>query len=104
MHSLSPVPWYSPWEAGLFSLGLFALLYGAEAGNLALKLMATGGVYVGGGIAPKIVARLRDGRFMEGFLNKGRLAEALRAKIEAEHPRVGRDRGERLLACDKPSR
>jgi glucokinase len=56
------------------ALDIFVRLYGAEAGNLALKFLATGGVYVAGGIAPKIVARLRSGPFMEGFLAKGRHA------------------------------
>jgi glucokinase len=61
------------------ALDLFALLYGREAGNLALKLMSSGGVFVGGGIAPKILAKLRDGRFMEGFMDKGRMGEPLAA-------------------------
>jgi glucokinase len=61
------------------TLDLFVYLYGVEAGNLALKLMCTGGLYVGGGIAPKIVDHLRRGRFMEGFLHKGRMGEPLRA-------------------------
>ena len=52
-------------------------IYGAEAGNLALKLKATGGVYVGGGIAPKILPKLRDGAFRRAFLAKGRFAELL---------------------------
>jgi glucokinase len=56
------------------ALELFAAVYGAEAGNLALKLAATGGVYVGGGIAPKILPWLTDGRFREAFLAKGRFA------------------------------
>jgi glucokinase len=60
------------------ALDLFIDLYGAETGNLALKLIATGGVFVGGGIAPKILARLRQGRFMEAFLAKGRMREVLR--------------------------
>lgn len=59
------------------ALDLFALLYGREAGNLALKLMSSGGVFVGGGIAPKILAKLRDGRFMEGFMDKGRMGAPL---------------------------
>ena len=59
------------------ALDLFALLYGREAGNLALKLMSSGGVFVGGGIAPKILAKLRDGRFMEGFMDKGRMSAPL---------------------------
>lgn len=60
------------------ALNLFVRLYGAEAGNLALKFMAVGGVYVAGGIAPKILARLRAGPFMEGFLAKGRQSELLK--------------------------
>lgn len=59
------------------ALDLFVSLYGAEAGNLALKLMATGGVYVGGGIAPKILDRLKGRGFMEAFLAKGRMRPLL---------------------------
>jgi glucokinase len=59
------------------ALDLFASLYGAEAGNLALKIMATGGVYLGGGIAPKIIARLRDPIFMNAFTAKGRMRPLL---------------------------
>jgi glucokinase len=51
--------------------------YGAEAGNLALKVLATGGVYVGGGIAPKILKKLQDGTFMKAFTDKGRLSDLL---------------------------
>jgi glucokinase len=51
--------------------------YGAEAGNLALKVLATGGVYVGGGIAPKILTKLQDGTFMKAFTDKGRLSDLL---------------------------
>lgn len=61
------------------ALQLFIRMYGEEAGNLALKLMSTGGVYIGGGIAPKLMERLEHGPFMDGFLNKGRMAEPLRA-------------------------
>jgi glucokinase len=53
------------------------LLYGAEAGNMALKLMATAGVYVGGGIAPKILRKLTDPTFMAAFVAKGRLKPLL---------------------------
>jgi glucokinase len=59
------------------ALDLFARAYGSEAGNLALKVLATGGVYVAGGIAPKILARLRAGLFLRGFLAKGRHSELL---------------------------
>lgn len=55
------------------TLEVFARLYGEEAGNLGLKLMATGGVWVGGGVAPKILPALQSGAFMEGFLAKGRM-------------------------------
>jgi glucokinase len=54
------------------ALDLFASIYGAEAGNLALKAMAINGVYIGGGIAPKLLAKLKDGTFMKAFTNKGR--------------------------------
>ena len=59
------------------ALDLFVSIYGAEAGNLALRGKATGGVYVGGGIAPKILAKLKDGTFMRAFLQKGRYRELL---------------------------
>ena len=55
------------------ALQWFIHLYGVEAGNLALKLMATGGVYVAGGIAPKILEQLQDGSFMQAFCSKGRM-------------------------------
>ena len=54
------------------ALDLFACIYGAEAGNLALKGMTLNGVYLGGGIAPKLLAKLKDGTFMKSFTNKGR--------------------------------
>lgn len=60
-------------ETCVKALHLFASFYGAEAGNLALKLMATHGVYIGGGIAPKIVPKLIDGTFMMAFAAKGRM-------------------------------
>ncbi len=59
------------------ALERFVFLYGAEAGNLALKVMATGGVYLGGGIAPKILPALEGGAFIDGFRSKGRLAPLL---------------------------
>lgn len=61
------------------ALDLFVSVYGAEASNLALKGMATGGVFVGGGIAPKILPKLRDGAFMRAFRDKGRLAPVVEA-------------------------
>lgn len=56
------------------ALTMFVSIYGAEAGNLALKVMALGGVYVGGGIAPKIRPRFEDGTFFAAFADKGRFA------------------------------
>jgi glucokinase len=61
------------------ALRLFAEIYGAEAGNLALKSMSLGGVYIGGGIAPKILSVLSNNHFMNGFLGKGRFNEMLQA-------------------------
>ncbi|MRR34386.1 glucokinase [bacterium] len=58
-------------------LDLFVSLYGAEAGNVALRYLATGGVYLGGGIAPKIIDRLRGPGFMLAFTAKGRLSPLL---------------------------
>ncbi len=55
------------------SMLLFARLYGAEAGNQALKLMAIGGVYIGGGIAPKIIQWLQHPSFLEAFNDKGKM-------------------------------
>lgn len=60
------------------SLDLFAAIYGAEAGNLALRCLAVGGVYVGGGIAPKILPKLQNGTFVRAFTEKGRLADLMR--------------------------
>jgi glucokinase len=59
------------------ALDMMVSIYGAEAGNLALKYLATGGVYVGGGIAPRILPKLRDGTFIRSFAAKGRFAEVL---------------------------
>ena len=59
------------------ALSLFVRVYGAEAGNLALKVLATGGVYVAGGIAPKIIQQLQQGDFMDSFTAKGRFSELL---------------------------
>lgn len=59
------------------ALDLMISIYGAQAGNLALTVLATGGVYLGGGIAPKIVERLREGGFMEAFAAKGRMSDLL---------------------------
>jgi glucokinase len=59
------------------ALDLFVSAYGAEAGNLALRAKSLRGMYVGGGIAPKILPKLKDGTFMRAFGDKGRYAELL---------------------------
>ena len=66
------------------ALEVFVGIYGAEAGNLALKGLSLSGLYVGGGIAPKILPALRDGRFIEAFCAKGRyrpLMEEIPVKV-----------------------
>ncbi len=62
------------------ALKTFISIYGAEAGNLALKAMAVSGVYVGGGIAPRILKALKDGRFgfIDSFVKKGRFQGLLK--------------------------
>jgi len=59
------------------ALDAFVRLYGSEAGNLALKMLALGGVYIGGGIAPKMLEKLQTDLFLEAFLHKGRLRPLL---------------------------
>jgi len=61
------------------ALDLFVSLYGAEAGNLALKVMAFGGVYVAGGVARKILSKMKEPRFLESFFDKGRMRPILEA-------------------------
>ena len=62
------------------TLRLFVSILGSEAGNLALKVLATGGVYLGGGIPPRILPFLKEGSFMQAFMAKGRFPEML-AKV-----------------------
>jgi len=59
------------------TLKIFSAAYGAESGNIALKVLAMGGMYLGGGIAPKILKTLQSGAFTEAFLDKGRLSPLL---------------------------
>jgi glucokinase len=59
------------------TLDLFVSIYGAEAGNLALRGKAIGGAYIGGGIAPKLLVKIKDGTFMSAFLDKGRYRKLL---------------------------
>jgi len=56
---------------------LFVSLYGAETGNLALKSLAVGGVFIGGGIAPKILPAIKNGTFLQAFTAKGRFQPLL---------------------------
>lgn len=73
------------------ALEVFVAAYGAEAGNLALRTLAIGGVYIAGGIAPKILSRLTDGGFSRAFRGQGRMRE-LMTRIPLHivlEPRVG---------------
>lgn len=59
------------------TLNLFMEILGGEAANLALKVLATGGIYIGGGIPPRILPQLEASRFMEVFCSKGRFSEMM---------------------------
>jgi glucokinase len=61
------------------ALDLWISIYGAEAGNLALKVLASGGIFLAGGIAPKILPKLSGPLFVQAFLNKGRMQPLLEA-------------------------
>ena len=60
------------------TLSIFVSVFGAEAGNCALRYMTTGGIYIGGVIAAKIAPKMQDGTFMQAFLDKGRMASILK--------------------------
>jgi glucokinase len=60
------------------AVDLFVAILADEAGNLALKVLSTGGVYLAGGIPPRLLPRLADGRFMQAFVKKGRFEEMMR--------------------------
>ncbi|MFN2172744.1 MAG: glucokinase [Candidatus Promineifilaceae bacterium] len=64
-------------EICLETLNLFMEILGGEAANLALKVLATGGIYIGGGIPPRILPQLESSRFMEVFRSKGRFSEMM---------------------------
>jgi glucokinase len=64
-------------EIAVQALDIFISIYGAEAGNLTLKVVATSGAFLGGGIAPKIVAKLKGPTFMHAFTAKGRFQSLL---------------------------
>jgi glucokinase len=61
------------------TFAIFVDIYGAEAGNMALRLLARGGVYLAGGVAAKNIEQFTDGRFMSAFLRKGRFQHILAA-------------------------
>ena len=61
------------------TMKMFSSAYGAEAGNIALKVLAMGGMYLGGGIAPKVLKTLQNGEFTEAFLSKGRMSPLLQS-------------------------
>jgi len=69
----------SPCDICVRTLDLFASLLGSEAGNVALKILATGGVYLGGGIPPRILPFPEKAHFMEAFLRKGRMRDLVAA-------------------------
>jgi len=63
------------------ALNWFASIYGAAAGNVAIQFLALGGIYIGGGIAPKIIEKLKSPAFINSFLEKGRLKEQVLERI-----------------------
>src|SRR5258706_13658983 len=65
--------------AAVKTFAIFVDIYGAEAGNMALRLLARGGVYLAGGVAAKNIDRFTDGRFIDAFLRKGRFQNILAA-------------------------
>lgn len=90
------------------TMEIFVGLYGAEAGNLALKLMSTGGIYIGGGIAPKILPLLDSDLFREAFIHKGRLSSVLQnvpvhVIMTKKAPLLGAAHVAHLLATDQPT-
>ncbi len=64
-------------EGCLKALNMMIAIYGAEAANCALKYFALSGVYLGGGIAPKLLGQMKDGLFMRAFISKGRFSSIL---------------------------
>ncbi len=67
----------APGDLCVATLNAFVSILGAEAGNLALKVLATGGVYLGGGIPPRVLSYLEDERFLQAFRQKGRFTDML---------------------------
>jgi glucokinase len=84
------------------ALHTFVSIYGAQAGNLALTIKSSGGVFIGGGIAPKILPMLQQPIFLRSFLSKGRLSEILEAMpvkviVNSYVPLLGAARAAQLL-------
>jgi len=83
MEKRNPVEVISEWgcqnkdKACVHAIEWFVSLYGAEAGNMALKFLSLGGFYIGGGIAPRIISKIKEGAFHASFLNKGRFKDLL---------------------------
>jgi glucokinase len=73
-HALHAAP---PCDLCATTLDMFIAIFGAAAGNLALTVLSTGGVYLAGGIPPRILPVLQNGRFMQAFLRKGRLSDVI---------------------------
>jgi len=91
------------------ALDMFVSIYGAAAGNLALKALAVGGVFVGGGIAPKILPKMLDGTFMAAFRAKGRFAGLMdsipvRLALNPRAPLIGAAHVARALLAPAPAR
>ena len=87
------------------TMDLFFRLYGREAGNMGLKHMALGGVYLGGGIAPKNLPALQRSQFLDGFFSKGRMESLMRRMpvrviLRADTPLLG---AARFMAADRAS-
>jgi glucokinase len=61
------------------ALDLFITLYGVEAGNTGLEFLAAGGVYIGGGIAPRNLEKIKEGLLLNAFLDKGRMRDVVEA-------------------------
>jgi glucokinase len=87
------------------TLNIWTAIYGAEAGNLALKALSRGGVFVAGGIAPKILPKMKDGTFLRAFCEKDKFAELLshipiQIVLNEEAPLLGAAaEAARLLNC-----
>ena len=77
MVNLSALDKDAPCDIAVAALDRFVSILGSQAGNLALTVMATGGVYLGGGIPPRMLAALEKGLFLEAFWDKGMMAEML---------------------------